>query len=107
VKFLVDAQLPQHLAKELTRAGYDTLHTLDLPHGNRTRDEELAALATRDDRILITKNSDFVTTFHLQHSPPSSYLFPPAILLMQPSCNGSSQILFTWNARSSKMISWN
>lgn len=74
MKFLVDAQLPQHLAKELTRAGYDTLHTLDLPHGNRTRDEELAALATREDRILITKDSDFVTTFHLQHSPPKLLL---------------------------------
>ena len=68
------AQLPQYLAKELTRAGYDTLHTLDLPHGNRTRDEELAALATREDRILITKDSDFVTTFHLQHSPPKLLL---------------------------------
>ncbi|MBA3613912.1 MAG: DUF5615 family PIN-like protein [Nitrospirales bacterium] len=66
MKFLVEAQLPQHLAKELTLAGFNTLHTPDLPHGNRTRDEELVALATREDRILITKDSDFVTTCHLQ-----------------------------------------
>ena len=65
---------PQHLAKELTLAGYDTLHALDLPDGNRTRDEEVAALATRDDRILITKDSDFVTNFHLQHNPPKLLL---------------------------------
>ena len=74
MKFLVDAQLPQHLAQELTLAGYDTLHTLNLPHGNRTQDEELAALATREDRILITKDSDFVSTFHLQHNPPKLLL---------------------------------
>ena len=74
MKFLVDAQLPQHLAQELTLAGHDTLHTLNLPHGNRTRDEELAALATREDRVLITKDSDFVTTFHLRHSPPKLLL---------------------------------
>lgn len=73
MKFLVDAQLPRQLAKELTLAGFDTLHTLDLPQGNRTRDEALAALATREDRILITKDSDFVTTFHL-HQHPSRLL---------------------------------
>ena len=69
MKFLVDAQLPQHFAQELTLAGHDTRHTRDLPHGSRTRDEDLATLATRENRILITKDSDFVTTFHLQHSP--------------------------------------
>jgi len=47
VKFLVDAQLPQQLAKELTLAGHNTLHTLDLLHGNCPSDAELAALATR------------------------------------------------------------
>ena len=73
-EFLVDAQLPKHLAEALTTAGHDTLHTLDLPKGNRTLDEEVAALAMREDRILITKDSDFVTTFHLQNSPPKLLL---------------------------------
>ncbi|MEX0830951.1 MAG: DUF5615 family PIN-like protein [Nitrospirales bacterium] len=53
----------------MTLADCNALHNLDLPHGNRTRDEELAALATREVRILITKDSDFVTTFHLQNKP--------------------------------------
>lgn len=74
MKFLVDAQLPQHLAQALTVAGHDVLHTLDLPRGNCTRDEELAALAAQENRILITKDSDFVTTFHLQHCPPKLLL---------------------------------
>ncbi|WP_394368063.1 DUF5615 family PIN-like protein [Leptolyngbya boryana] len=31
MKFLVDAQLPTRLARLLSEAGYDTLHTRDLP----------------------------------------------------------------------------
>ncbi|MDH4194547.1 MAG: DUF5615 family PIN-like protein [Nitrospirota bacterium] len=73
-EFLIDAQLPIRLAKELTAAGHDALHTEDLPKGNRTPDEELADLAAREDRVLVTKDSDFVTTFHLQKSPPKLLL---------------------------------
>jgi predicted nuclease of predicted toxin-antitoxin system len=38
MKFLVDAQLPRRLAALLQQAGHDTIHTLDLPLGNRTTD---------------------------------------------------------------------
>ena len=31
MKFLIDAQLPRHLAATLKWNGLDTLHTLDLP----------------------------------------------------------------------------
>ncbi|WP_162160923.1 DUF5615 family PIN-like protein [Leptolyngbya sp. PCC 6406] len=31
MKFLVDTQLPRRLAQLLQNAGYDTLHTRDLP----------------------------------------------------------------------------
>jgi predicted nuclease of predicted toxin-antitoxin system len=73
-EFLLDAQLPKRLAKELTAAGHDALHTEDLPTGNRTPDEDLADLAAREGRVLITKDSDFVTTFHLRKSPPKLLL---------------------------------
>ena len=36
MKFLIDAQLPRHLAHQLCAAGLETTHTLDLPEGNRT-----------------------------------------------------------------------
>ena len=42
MKLLIDAQLPKRLANDLTAAGHDTLHTIDLPLGNQTPDEELA-----------------------------------------------------------------
>jgi predicted nuclease of predicted toxin-antitoxin system len=62
MKFLVDAQLPHRLAKELIVHGHDTKHTIDLSSGNRTKDEEINALAAREDRIVVTKDSDFVTS---------------------------------------------
>jgi len=36
MKFLIDAQLPRRLAHQLRGAGFETTHTLDLPHENRT-----------------------------------------------------------------------
>jgi predicted nuclease of predicted toxin-antitoxin system len=69
VKFLVDAQLPRQLARQLTAAGHDAIHTLDLPRGNRTSDDEIAGLADRDGRVLVTKDSDFVASFWLTGSP--------------------------------------
>jgi len=74
VKFLVDAQLPKRLANDLTAAGHDSLHTIDLPLGNQTPDEDLAALAAQDQRILVTKDRDFVTSFHLKRCPPKLLL---------------------------------
>jgi predicted nuclease of predicted toxin-antitoxin system len=38
MKFLVDAQLPVRLARFLQGAGYDTIHTRDLPLKNTTPD---------------------------------------------------------------------
>jgi predicted nuclease of predicted toxin-antitoxin system len=41
MKFIVDAQLPRKVAKWLTEAGYDCIHTLYLPAQNATQDREL------------------------------------------------------------------
>ena len=60
MKFPVDAQLPMQLARGLTQAGQDARHTHDLPGGNRRPDAELIAAAIREDRIVVTKDSDFV-----------------------------------------------
>jgi|SRR5215813_10674783 len=69
MKFLVDAQLPRRLVYRLREAGHDAVHTLDLPHGNRTTDAEINAFSTREGRIVITKDADFVSTFVLSHQP--------------------------------------
>ena len=69
MKFLVDAQLPRRLATHLQSLGHDVLHTLDLSRGNRTTDAELNQRSVLDQRILITKDADFVNSFLLQGQP--------------------------------------
>jgi len=63
VNFLVDAQLPRRLVPLLQQAVHDALHTLDLPNGNRTPDAEINALAEREQRVVVTKDADFVNSF--------------------------------------------
>ena len=69
MKFLVDAQLPRRLAKRLREAGFEAIHTLDLPLGNRTSDSEINALSIREQYAVVTKDADFVNSFHLQRQP--------------------------------------
>ena len=69
MKFLVDAQLPRRLAAWLSAAGFDTVHTLDLPLGNRTPDTLINDVSIDEARIVITKDSDFVDSFMLQEKP--------------------------------------
>jgi predicted nuclease of predicted toxin-antitoxin system len=69
MKFLVDAQLPRRLARLLQEAGYDTLHTRDLPAGNATPDVEINALSLQEQRVVITKDADFIQSFLVQGQP--------------------------------------
>ena len=69
MKFLVDAHLPRRLVFRLRAAGYDAIHTLDLPNRNRTTDRDILAVAARESRIVMTKDADFVTSFILTHEP--------------------------------------
>jgi len=59
VNFLVDAQLPARLARQLCDAGHDAIHCLGLPSGNRSSDAEIAAVADAGDRVVVTKDRDF------------------------------------------------
>ena len=45
MKFLVDAQLPVHLARFLETEGYDAIPTKDLPQQNKTTDTEINAVS--------------------------------------------------------------
>lgn len=69
MKFLVDAQLPARLARFLTAAGHDSLHTTELPDGNRTTDQQIATIADADGRVVVTKDRDFRDGHILQRSP--------------------------------------
>ncbi len=49
--------------------GCDIVHTLDLPAANKTHDNELMEFADREDRIVITKNSDYVDSHLISDTP--------------------------------------
>jgi len=69
MKFLVDAHLPRRLVRRLQEAGFDAVHTFDLPLGNRTPDTAINELSVRQQRIVVTKDSDFVNSFLLHRGP--------------------------------------
>jgi predicted nuclease of predicted toxin-antitoxin system len=69
VKFLVDAQLARTLSEFLKQKGYDALHTLDLPEQNRTKDLQIAQLANDEQRIVISKDVDFLESFLIKSEP--------------------------------------
>lgn len=70
MKFLVDAHLPKRLTRLLNQLGHDAIHTLDLPEQNRTDDATIVEVGIMEERIVVTKDSDFVDSFLLIHRPP-------------------------------------
>ena len=86
MKLIVDAQLPRRLANELAAAGHEVLHTLDLPLGNRTPDTDISALAAKEDRVVVTKDSDFVKMFLLRGMPPKLLLISTGNLSNDAMC---------------------
>lgn len=69
MKFLVDAQLPRRLSEALKSAGHDSVHTLDLPNGNKTTDREINTMSIEEQRIVISKDSDFVESLLVSEKP--------------------------------------
>ncbi len=69
MKFLVDSQLPIRLAIFLQANDYDTLHTRDLPQQNATSDSQINEISIQQERIVITKDSDFVDSFMTIQKP--------------------------------------
>jgi len=69
MKFIVDAQLPFQMSLFIQHKGFDAIHTNDLPDKERTSDDYIRSLSQRDDRIVVTKDSDFIDSFMLKSIP--------------------------------------
>lgn len=69
MRFLVDAQLPRRLCHQLRERDHDAVHTLDLPVGNRTPDAAINQLSVAEERVVVTKDDDFVDSLIVQGVP--------------------------------------
>ena len=69
MKFILDAQLPKKLALFFQYKGFDALHTLDLPSKNTTKDSEINTLSIKEQRVVISKDMDFVESLLISDKP--------------------------------------
>ena len=65
----MDAHLPRELCAVLKQHGHDATHTLDLPAGNATKDRVINQLSFDEQRIAISKDTDFFYSHLLQGRP--------------------------------------
>lgn len=73
MKFLVDANLPFKLATALKEKGFDVIHTDELPNQERTSDYEIRKVSKVENRVITTKDSDFLDS-HLINKIPLKLL---------------------------------
>jgi len=73
VKYIIDAQLPKSICWIFNSRGLDTIHTDDLPDKARTTDDQIREISIREDRIVVTKDSDFINS-HLIIGVPTKLL---------------------------------
>lgn len=69
MKFVVDAQLPRRLVRQLRQLGFEAQHTWGLDLGNSTPDSEVARIADLEGATVVTKDSDFMNSHILNGSP--------------------------------------
>jgi predicted nuclease of predicted toxin-antitoxin system len=70
LRFIVDTQLPPRLAAFLREQRLDAVHTTDFSQGHMLQDAEIRAIARAENRIIITKDSDFFDYYIVKGSPP-------------------------------------
>jgi predicted nuclease of predicted toxin-antitoxin system len=70
LRFLVDTQLPPALASYIGAKGYDSIHTTSFKDGHLLQDKAISDIAIKENRIIVTKDHDFLERFAIHGSPP-------------------------------------
>lgn len=69
MNFLIDANLPRRLVNLFRERGHYAVHALALPDGNATDDLAILQYSATENSIIVTKDSDFTTSFWLNDRP--------------------------------------
>lgn len=75
MKFILDENLPPSLVEKLKSIGYESYHVNEVGYSN-TADSKIAALAKRENAVILTHDTDFGTIMALnEDDKPSIILF--------------------------------
>ncbi|MBD2705124.1 DUF5615 family PIN-like protein [Spirosoma sp. BT702] len=69
MKFLIDEQLPYLLAEWLQMKGHDAVHVSALQTNTRILDGYICERSMTEERIVITKDVDFLNTYLIKQQP--------------------------------------
>ncbi len=69
MKVIVDAQLPLRLSDFLKLKGIDSIHTIELLAKNKTSDQVIIEICENENRVIITKDSDFYESKLIKNKP--------------------------------------
>lgn len=69
MKFLVDQHLSPKLCVWLAAQGHDAVHVSVMPLGARTPDSDIIAKADAEDRVIVSKDADFVNSLLITGRP--------------------------------------
>ena len=73
MRFLIDNALSPLVARQLTAAGYETVHVRDVGLSSAS-DAEILTFAEREDRIIISADTDFGTLLTLRRKSRPSFI---------------------------------
>ena len=67
MNFIIDAQLPDSLCEYFRDC--DCIHTSKLKDGNQSRDSSINELSLKENRVVITKDTDFYYSYIASQKP--------------------------------------
>ena len=97
LRFIVDTQLPPLLANYLTSKGHDSIHTTYFENGHLLQDAEISKIAMRENRVIVTKDSDFLERYAIYGSPPK-------VLLLQFGNIRNSELITSLDTELEKLV---
>ncbi|MCI0449628.1 MAG: DUF5615 family PIN-like protein [Chlorobi bacterium] len=96
--FIVDSMLPLSLSNFLIQNGHNSIHTSQLPNKNKTKDDDLNEPSITQNKVLITKDSDFENDIRIKNVPCK-------LLLVKTGNIPNSQLLAIFKNNLPKIVS--